>query len=110
MESVSCPSYTEAVKAGEPITVEVSSTLADGLAVPKVGELAFKVRCCPAQPCGSGPFFCKFFFTKKPRNFFLPLFYQVAHTRVDRTVLVTEKDVAVAVLRLMEVEKGMSGV
>lgn len=37
-----------------------------------------------------------------PTSFLL----QIARDRVDRTVLVTEKDVAVAVLRLMELEKG----
>ena len=43
VESETCPSFTAALEAGEPVTVEVSSTLADGLAVPKVGPLAFKV-------------------------------------------------------------------
>lgn len=43
VESESCPSFSAALEAGEPVTVEVSSTLADGLAVPKVGPLAFQV-------------------------------------------------------------------
>jgi hypothetical protein len=33
---------------------------------------------------------------------------QVAKERVDRTLLVNEKEVALAVLRLMEMEKGGS--
>lgn len=73
VESETCPSFTAALEAGEPVTVEVSSTLADGLAVPKVGPLAFKV----------------------------------AKDRVDRTLLVNEKEIALAVLRLMELEKAI---
>jgi threonine dehydratase len=41
VEPVRCPSFTEALKAGKPVTVNVSSTLADGLAVPQVGSNAF---------------------------------------------------------------------
>ncbi|KAK6739053.1 hypothetical protein RB195_020872 [Necator americanus] len=37
VESDTCPSYTEAIKAGKPVLVSVRSTLADGLAVPMVG-------------------------------------------------------------------------
>ncbi|EYC10004.1 hypothetical protein Y032_0058g2936 [Ancylostoma ceylanicum] len=37
VESDTCPSYTEALKAGKPVMASVRSTLADGLAVPMVG-------------------------------------------------------------------------
>ncbi|KAL6735653.1 hypothetical protein Aduo_006071 [Ancylostoma duodenale] len=37
VESDTCPSYTEALKAGKPVMASVKSTLADGLAVPMVG-------------------------------------------------------------------------
>ncbi|VDM80048.1 unnamed protein product [Strongylus vulgaris] len=37
VESDSCPSYTEAIKAGKPVMAICKSTLADGLAVPMVG-------------------------------------------------------------------------
>jgi threonine dehydratase len=41
---VRCASYTAALAAGEPVRPSnTSSTLADGLAVPVVGENAFKV-------------------------------------------------------------------
>ncbi|EDQ90436.1 uncharacterized protein MONBRDRAFT_16023, partial [Monosiga brevicollis MX1] len=71
VEGETCPSFSAALKAGEPVTVEVQSTLADGLAVPRVGPTAFAV----------------------------------ARDRTDRCVLVSEKEVAIAVLRLLEVEK-----
>ncbi len=66
-------SYTAAVAAGEPVTFDVRPTLADGLAVPRVGDTAFAV----------------------------------ARSRVDRVVTVREKDLALAVLRLAELEKGV---
>ncbi len=45
------------IQAGHPVTVEVGSTLADGLAVPRVGPIA----------------------------------YEIAHTRVDKVVVLQEK-------------------
>jgi threonine dehydratase len=66
-------SYTAALKAGEPVSVSLSPTLADGLAVPKVGANAFAI----ARNC------------------------------VDRTVLVSEQHIALAILRLMELEKAV---
>eukprot|EP00049_Salpingoeca_infusionum_P025622 m.20773 g.20773 ORF g.20773 m.20773 type:complete len:445 (-) comp8200_c1_seq1:451-1785(-) len=73
VESVTCPSFCAAVKTGQPVAVSVESTLADGLAVPKVGDISF----------------------------------EVAKSRVDRTLLVRERDIALAVLRLLENEKAI---
>mmetsp|Transcript_27156 Transcript_27156/g.31050 ORF Transcript_27156/g.31050 Transcript_27156/m.31050 type:complete len:484 (+) Transcript_27156:90-1541(+) len=66
-----CASFSAALKAGEPVGVEVTPTLADGLAVPIVGSHAF----------------------------------EVARHYVDETVLCTEKQISLAVLRLIENEK-----
>lgn len=41
VESERCPSFSKAMKAGKPVRVPIQSTLADGLAVPKVGYNAF---------------------------------------------------------------------
>ncbi|XP_076307122.1 L-threonine ammonia-lyase-like [Tachypleus tridentatus] len=41
VESERCPSFTAAMNAGHPVTLKAGSTLADGLAVPKVGVNAF---------------------------------------------------------------------
>ena len=59
------------MSAGHPVTVDVYSSLADGLAVPRVGDHAFAV----------------------------------ARSRVDRVVAVSERDIAVAILRLLEVTR-----
>merc|ERR1719334_1518447 len=40
-ESVKCPSFSAAMKAGKPVYTKASSTLADGLAVPLIGCNAF---------------------------------------------------------------------
>ncbi len=53
VEPTNCASYTKALEVGQPVMVEAKATLADGLAVPKVGANAFhiarkyvdKVRC-----------------------------------------------------------------
>jgi threonine dehydratase len=66
-----CPSYTSAIRAGKPVSVTTTPTLADGLAVPCVGENAFSV----------------------------------AKHYVDNTYLTTERSIALAVLRLIEMEK-----
>lgn len=66
-------SFTAALAAGRPVEFAMKPTLADGLAVPKVGENAF----------------------------------QIARGLVDRTVLVTERQIALAVLRMMELEKAV---
>lgn len=41
VESERCASFSQAMKAGKPVYVKAESTLADGLAVPKVGVNAF---------------------------------------------------------------------
>ncbi|MEY2465968.1 MAG: threonine dehydratase [Verrucomicrobiota bacterium] len=66
-------SFTAAVAAGEPVDCKISPTLADGLAVARVGANAFSI----------------------------------ARELVDRIVLVSEQDLARAVLRLMELEKSV---
>jgi len=66
-------SFSAALHAGQPVEVVMRPTLADGLAVPKVGSNAFEI----ARRC------------------------------VDRTVLVGEHDIALAILRLMELEKSV---
>ena len=66
-------SYAAAVKAGAPVLIEMLPTLADGLAVPRVGENAF----------------------------------QLARRLVDRLVAVGERAIALAVLRLVELEKAV---
>ena len=64
---------TAALAAGKPVTVPLSSTLADGLAVPQLGEMPFAVL----------------------RNV------------VDRVVTVNESNIALAILRLIELEKSV---
>jgi len=64
-------SYSAALEAGKPISVTVTPTLADGLAVPMVGPHAF----------------------------------DVARHYVDECVTCTEKEVSLAILRLIENEK-----
>ena len=66
-------SFAAALKAGEPVLIQMQPTLADGLAVPKVGANAF----------------------------------EIARGLVDRCVIVGERDIALAVLRLVELEKAV---
>jgi len=66
-------SFTAALLAGKPVTIEVKPTLADGLCVPQVGLNAFAL----------------------------------ARGLVDKTVLVSEHDLARAILRLLEMEKAV---
>jgi len=66
-------SYAAALEAGKPVMVAARPTLADGLAVPCVGKIAF----------------------------------QIAREHVDRVVVVKERDIALAVLRLVELEKAV---
>jgi len=68
-----CPSFIEALKAGEPVRVAATPTLADGLGVPRVGDNAFAI----------------------------------ARSRVDEVVSVAEENIALAILRLVELEKGV---
>ena len=66
-------SFTAAMQAGRPVRFEVKPTLADGLAVPQVGENAFGIA----------------------RQF------------VDKTILVGEREISLAILRLIELEKSV---
>lgn len=66
-------SYVRSLKAGEPATVTVKPTLADGLAVACIGKNAFAT----------------------------------ARKYVDHVVVVRERDIALAVLRLIELEKSV---
>lgn len=66
-------SYVESVKASHPVTTNIKTTLADGLAIACVGKSAF----------------------------------EIARKYVERTVVVHERDIALAVLRLIELEKAV---
>lgn len=71
VESVATASFTAALKAKRPVTIPRRATLADGLAVLKVGQNAF----------------------------------ELARSRVDRVVRVSEDWIALAILRMVELEK-----
>lgn len=73
VEPANAASLTAALQAGAPRLFALRPTLADGLAVPQVGDLAFAV----------------------------------ARRHVDRVVTVSEEDLALAILRLAELEKGV---
>eukprot|EP00004_Rigifila_ramosa_P018562 TRINITY_DN4633_c0_g1_i2.p1 TRINITY_DN4633_c0_g1~~TRINITY_DN4633_c0_g1_i2.p1 ORF type:complete len:248 (-),score=35.91 TRINITY_DN4633_c0_g1_i2:63-806(-) len=73
VEPSTCPSWSEALKAGKPVTVPFSGTLADGLGVPCVGGNSFAL----------------------------------AHKLIDRVELISEKFIAMAVLKLVESEKAV---
>jgi len=66
-------SFAAAIKAGGPVLIEMLPTLADGLAVPRVGDNAFRI----------------------------------ARDSIDRLVTVGERAIALAVLRLVELEKAV---
>ena len=71
VESVATASFTAALKAGRPVTIPRRATLADGLAVLRVGAHAF----------------------------------ELARHRVDQVVRVSEDWIALAILRMVELEK-----
>lgn len=66
-------SFAASIRAGEPARVDVQPTLADGLAVPRIGDNAFAI----------------------------------ARSRVDHVVSVNEHQIALATLRLVELEKAV---
>src|SRR5204862_554933 len=66
-------SFSAALRQGTPVRVDIQPTLADGLAIAKVGSNAF----------------------------------EIAASRVDRSVTVTEEQIAVSILRVVELEKGV---
>ncbi|MBE7537447.1 MAG: threonine ammonia-lyase [Opitutaceae bacterium] len=71
VESIATCSFAAALKAGQPVAIPRKSTLADGLAVLKVGARAF----------------------------------ELARSRVDKVVSVREDAIALAILRMAELEK-----
>ncbi|HTU27555.1 MAG TPA: threonine ammonia-lyase [Pirellulales bacterium] len=73
VEAARAPSFTAALAAGQPVDSPVQPTLADGLAVGRVGQLAF----------------------------------EISRPRVDRVVTVSEEELSLAVLRLVELEKSV---
>ena len=73
VESLRCPSMSAALAAGHPVRVASESSLADGLAVPEVGPLAF----------------------------------EVARSRIEQVVTVSEEAITRAILRIAELEKGV---
>lgn len=73
VQAASAPSFGAALTAGHPVDTPVRPTLADGLAVSRVGDLSFAI----------------------------------AQSRVDRLVTVSEEELSLAVLRLMELEKSV---
>jgi threonine dehydratase len=73
VEPERCASFAAALAAGGPVDCAAGVTLADGLAVPRVG---------------TGPF-------------------EMARQLVDKVVTVNEDDLSLAVLRILELEKGV---
>lgn len=73
VEPERCASFTAAIKNGAPMQIESKPTLADGLAVAKVGRNAF----------------------------------ETARPLVDKVLLVSEHHIALAILRLLELEKSV---
>jgi len=73
VEANNVASFSAALREGKPTRIAIQPTLADGLAIPKVGANAFAI----------------------------------AHSLVDRAVIVTEEQIAVSILRIVELEKGV---
>jgi threonine dehydratase len=73
VEPERCASLLKAIEAGKPVHAFDGPTLADGLAVPQVGDRAFAI----------------------------------ARERVDHVVTVSEEEISLAILRLVELEKGV---
>jgi threonine dehydratase len=73
VEAENVASFSAALEAGKPTRIALHPTLADGLAIPQVGNNAFEI----AQP------------------------------RVDEAVIVNEEQIALSILRVVELEKGI---
>jgi threonine dehydratase len=73
VEAEHVASFSAALAAGKPVTIETRPTLADGLAIAQVGSNAF----------------------------------HLARSHTDKTVVVTEEQIALAILRIIELEKGV---
>ena len=95
-ESEMCPSFSAALTAGKPVYTSAQPSLADGLAVPKVSSTKS---------------------TYSPINLFLFYLFSppqvggnafaTARGCVDKVCIVNEDDIALAILRLVEVEKSV---
>ena len=93
------------MKAGRPVYTKALPTLADGLAVPEVSS---SIECLECFQDVSDPV------CEDMVNYFLSSLSQVginafacAQPCVDRMVVVSEKDIALAILRLVEIEKSV---
>ncbi|MEP7014303.1 MAG: threonine ammonia-lyase [Verrucomicrobiota bacterium] len=73
VEAENVASFSAALEADKPMTIEMRPTLADGLAIPQVGTNAFKI----------------------------------ARAQVDLALTVSEEQIALAILRLVELEKSV---
>ena len=73
VEAEKVASFSAALKVGQPVTISLQPTLADGLAIPEVGANGF----------------------------------DIAREHVDRNVIVTEEEIAISILRIVELEKGV---
>lgn len=73
VEAENAPGFSSALTAGGPIDSPVKPTLADGLAVSRVGAMPF----------------------------------EIAKSRIDKIVSVSEEELSLAVMRLMELEKSV---
>jgi threonine dehydratase len=73
VEAENVASFSAALDAGKPAPIKTRPTLADGLAIPQVGDNAFAI----------------------------------ARDHVDLAVTVTEEEIAIAILRLVELEKSV---
>ena len=93
------------MKAGRPVYTKALPTLADGLAVPEVHLLPLFHTAC---------MYCIYMIVCYYFPTIIQCIMQVgenafacAEPRVDRMVVVTERDIAVAILRLVEIEKSV---
>ncbi len=73
VEAENVASFSAALKAGKPVAIATHPTLADGLAIPQVGNNAF----------------------------------HIAKDLIDRCESVTEEQIALSILRIVELEKGV---
>ena len=73
VEAENVASFSAALEAGKPTRIALRPTLADGLAIPQVGNNAF----------------------------------QITRPRVDEAVIVNEEQIALSILRVVELEKGV---
>jgi threonine dehydratase len=73
VEAENVASFSAALEAGKPTRIALRPTLADGLAIPQVGNKAF----------------------------------EIAQSRVDEAIIVNEEQIALSILRIVELEKGV---